>query len=73
MLVLSRKTEESVLIGAGGFLIRVKVLRIRGGEVRLGFEAPDGTRILRQELVEDLTDLGLSKVNEQPDGRKFAI
>ena len=41
MLVLSRKTQESVVVGgAGGFerLLKVKVLGINRDKVRLGFE-----------------------------------
>ena len=41
MLVLSRKNQESVVIGGSdGFhrLFRVKVLEIRGANVKLGFE-----------------------------------
>ena len=45
MLVLSRKTQEAVVIGgADGFhrLFKVKVLEIRGANVKLGFEVdPD--------------------------------
>ena len=48
MLVLSRKNGESINIGAD---IEVKVLDIRGGRVRLGFSAPHGVNIQRQEIV----------------------
>ena len=47
MLVFSRKLEESFLIDGPA---RVTVLRIAGGQVRLGIEAPDDTRIMRSEL-----------------------
>ena len=46
MLVLSRKVDESVDIGNG---IRVKVVRISNGRVRLGIEAPQGLAISRSE------------------------
>jgi len=42
MLVLSRKNNESVVVGGPGSLqslIRVTVLEIKNGTVRLGFEA----------------------------------
>jgi len=45
MLVLSRKNDESVVVGgADGLeqLVRVTVLEIRHAIVRLGFEAGDG-------------------------------
>ncbi len=47
MLVLSRRNGESVCIGPG---IHVKVLAIRGGTVKLGFEAPPEVSIRREEV-----------------------
>jgi carbon storage regulator len=50
MLVLSRKTMQSVTIGSD---IRVTVIRLEGNQVRIGIEAPRDVRILREELAED--------------------
>jgi len=47
MLVLSRKTGECVRIGPS---IEVKVLEISGGRVKLGFSAPPGVAIQRNEI-----------------------
>ena len=47
MLVLSRKPGETITIGPH---IKVSVLQIKGKQVRLGVEAPDDTRIHRQEV-----------------------
>ena len=47
MLVLSRKTGEELVIDGN---IRVRVLRIAGGKIRLGIEAPTHCRIVRAEL-----------------------
>jgi carbon storage regulator len=47
MLVLSRKLGEEIVIGDN---IRLIVLAIRGRRVRLGFTAPGGATILREEL-----------------------
>lgn len=47
MLVLTRAMHEGVDIGPD---IRVTVIKIRGGHVRLGFEAPPDVKILRTEL-----------------------
>ncbi|RDU65893.1 carbon storage regulator [Helicobacter didelphidarum] len=49
MLILSRKQEESVVIGND---IIVKVVSVDKGSVKLGFEAPPKTLILRAELTE---------------------
>lgn len=49
MLVLTRRTDESIIIDGD---IRVKVLSVEGGTVRLGIEAPPEITIYRQELYE---------------------
>lgn len=49
MLVLSRKKNEAIVIGRD---LRVVVLEIRGGRVKLGFEAAAETPIHRGELHE---------------------
>ena len=55
MLVLSRKHSESVVVGdLNGFerLLKVTVLDIRGGKVRLGFEASADFPVHRWEVWE---------------------
>jgi carbon storage regulator CsrA len=47
MLALSRKVGEVICISGG---VKVVVKAIRGSRVLLGFEAPTGTRIMRQEI-----------------------
>lgn len=49
MLVLSRKVGESFMIGDQ---VRVTVVRIAQGGVRIGIEAPGDATVLRSELVE---------------------
>lgn len=49
MLVLTRKVGEKIVIGED---IIVTVLAMRGGQVRLGIEAPDAVRVRREELGE---------------------
>ncbi len=46
MLVLARKATEAIQIGDD---ITVKVIAIRGGQVKIGIEAPTGIRIIRIE------------------------
>jgi carbon storage regulator len=53
MLVLTRKQGEAVVIGSD---IRMKVLRVRSGGIRLGIEAPSDVVILREELNEWRSD-----------------
>lgn len=52
MLILSRKPDESIVIGDN---ISIKVISIDRGSVKLGFEAPPNTLILRAELREAVT------------------
>ncbi len=47
MLVLTRKMGESVTIGDQ---IRIKVVEMKGNQVRLGIEAPNDLRIYREEI-----------------------
>ena len=51
MLVLSRKVGERILIGDR---VTVTVVRISGGGVRLGIEAPPEMAVIREELQEGL-------------------
>lgn len=48
MLVLTRKLGEEVTIGDS---VSVRVLEIRSGQVKLGFEAPDEIKIHRREIA----------------------
>ena len=52
MLILSRKTNESVVIP--GQRIEVVVVDIVGDKVRLGFKAPDHIDIYREEIWKDI-------------------
>ena len=61
MLVLSRKSQESVVVGgADGFhhLLKVKVLGIKGTNVRLGFEVDADVPVHRMEVWERINGNG---------------
>ena len=47
MLVLSRKSGESICIGKD---VKISVVKISGNRVRIGIEAPDHVEVLRGEL-----------------------
>jgi carbon storage regulator len=49
MLVLTRRSEESIVIGGN---IVVTILGVEGEKVKLGIEAPREIAILRKELTE---------------------
>jgi carbon storage regulator len=53
MLVLSRKSRESVVVGgSGGFhrLLKVTVLAIKGASVKLGFDVDGEVPVHRSEV-----------------------
>ena len=55
MLILSRKSQEAVVVsGTNGYeqVLKVIVLELRGGSVKLGFEAPEEIPIYRHEVWE---------------------
>ena len=59
MLVLSRKNDEAVVIGGSeGFdrMVKVTVVEIRNGRVRLGFEADADVPVHRMEVWERICD-----------------
>lgn len=66
MLVLSRKSQEAVVVGgAGGFqhLLKVIVLEISGGKVSLGFDVDPAVPVHRLEVWERI------RINRPPAER----
>jgi carbon storage regulator len=53
MLVLTRKNGEGLTIDFLGRQVRVVLLKIRAGGVRLGIEAPKEMNIYRDELGDE--------------------
>ena len=49
MLVLSRRKEESIIVGDN---IEVKIIDVRGKKVRLGITAPRSIPVHRKEIYE---------------------
>ncbi|PHR59530.1 MAG: carbon storage regulator [Arcobacter sp.] len=54
MLILSRKLEEAIWLGDN---IKIKIMGIEKGAVKLGIEAPSDVTILRQELKDAVADV----------------
>jgi len=68
MLVLSRKNREAVVVGGGGGfpgLLKVTVLEVNGGKVKLGFEVDPGIPVHRLEIWERLCARGELNGNGQ--------
>jgi carbon storage regulator len=50
MLVLTRKSEEKIVIGKKNQIV-ITILKIQGDKVSVGIEAPDDEPIMRKELL----------------------
>lgn len=53
MLVLSRRLGENIRIGDD---IKVVVLDVKGGQVKLGIDAPQSVQVHRQEIYERIQE-----------------
>lgn len=62
MLVLTRRENESLVIGED---IKLTILAVKGGQVRVGIDAPKEVSIQRQELILDTKDSSLGVEEDQ--------
>ena len=66
MLVLARKTRETIRIGEN---IVITILKVQGRTIRVGIEAPQNVRVLRGEMVSAApvasADVDLERRSEQ--------
>ncbi len=53
MLVLSRKTNESIVIDGKIFL---NILRLEGDSVKVGVDAPRDVAVLRKEIYDEILE-----------------
>lgn len=52
MLILSRRTGETIHVAGQTGDILITVCEVRGGRVRLSIEAPRSVRVVRSEILE---------------------
>lgn len=64
MLVLTRKTDESITIGSS---ITVSILEIRGNQVKLGIKAPKDISVNRSEVYENIMRENIRASKAPPD------
>lgn len=53
MLILSRKKDESIVIGDN---ITISVVDIKGDQVKLGIDAPNDVKVFRQEVYKAIQE-----------------
>ena len=63
MLVLTRKTDESITIGNQ---VTISILEVKGNQVKLGIKAPKDIPINRTELYEKIMGENI-KASQAPD------
>ncbi len=63
MLVLSRKSGESIIIDGH---TRIKLLAIHGKHVSLGIDAPERISVIRDELLDADRDIGRGLPESRP-------
>jgi carbon storage regulator len=52
MLILTRKMNQSIVIGDGDNKVTLTVLGVQGGQVRLGIDAPRNVAVHREEIYD---------------------
>jgi len=63
MLILSRRIQEAIIIGDD---VTIRVLSIRGNQVRLGIDAPKSIPVHREEIYH----LNKRDKNNEPNGNR---
>jgi len=61
MLVLTRKHGESIIVGNS---IKITVVELSAGNVRLGFEAPPEVSIYREEIYNEIVEANKAALDD---------
>ncbi len=64
MLILTRKLNESIIIGDQ---IEVSIVDIRGDQVKLGIKAPRNIKVYRQEVYRAIQKENIEAVKSKPE------
>ena len=67
MLVLTRRPGESIVVGEN---IIITVIEIKGGQVRIGIDAPREVDVYREEIYEQVKQENLSAIANVEEIRK---
>lgn len=64
MLVLTRKTGESIMIGDD---IELKIISVEGDQVKLGIDAPRSVKVYRSEIYKAIQEENRAALNSSID------
>lgn len=64
MLILTRKVDEAIVIDND---VTVRILEIKGGQVKLGVEAPSRVTVHREEIYKAILEENIRAGLEVPD------
>lgn len=68
MLILTRKSDESIIIGNS---IKIKVLKVQGSQVHIGIDAPRELSVYREEIYEQIRKENVNAVQHTVDEGKI--
>ncbi|MBN2351860.1 MAG: carbon storage regulator CsrA [Spirochaetales bacterium] len=64
MLILSRKINESIMIGDQ---IEISIVDIKGDQIKLGINAPKNVKVYRKEVYVAIQEENIEAVKARPD------
>lgn len=64
MLVLTRKVNQSIIIGDD---VEIVVLEVRGEQVRIGIKAPKNVGVHRKEIYEQIKEENVAASEVSPE------
>ena len=63
MLILSRKTNESIIIGDQ---VEISIVDIKGDQVKIGIKAPRNIKVYRQEVYKAIQAENIEALKTKP-------
>lgn len=64
MLVLSRKTNQSIIIGEN---IEIMIVDIKGDQIKIGINAPKSIKVFRKEVFDDIKNQNKESLLQNPN------